>query len=170
MPRPARRRHLLRLAALVPALAAAGCAGLALREPVEVSVVGLEPLPGQGMEGRFLLKLRVQNPNEQPIAFDGVHVALDVRGGRLATGVSDASGTVPRFGETVIAVPVSVPVGALVRQAIGVATGDRTRFDYRLTGRLAGPGFGGVRFDSSGELTLPAEPRAPGTSPVPGPQ
>jgi hypothetical protein len=85
-----------------------------------------------------------------------VSVRLDVRGQRLASGVSDARGTVPRFGETVLAVPVTVPVAAMVRQAIGLATGDRTRLDYELTGRLAGPGFGGVGFSSTGELALPA--------------
>ena len=54
-----------------------------------------------------------------------------------------------------ISVPVTVPVTAMVRQAMGFATGDRTRLDYELRGRLAGPGFGGARFSSTGELTLP---------------
>src|SRR5215207_4186762 len=138
----------------------AACASLTGREPVIVDVVGVEPLPGQGMEGRFLVKLRVQNPNEAPVEFEGVAVTLDVRGGRLASGVSDVRGTVPRFGETVIAVPVTVPVTAMIRQALGFAAGDPTRLDYRLRGRLAGPGFGGVRFDSTGELALPATPAA----------
>ena len=110
-------------------------------------MVGVEPLPSQGMEGRFAVKLRVQNPNENPVEFDGVSVTLDIRGGRLASGVSDVRGTVPRFGETVITVPVTVPVTAMVRQALGFATGDRTRLDYELRGRLAGSGFGGVRFE-----------------------
>jgi LEA14-like dessication related protein len=108
------------------------------------------------MEGRFLVKLRVQNPNEQALDYDGVSIELDVRGSRLATGVSDARGSVPRFGEAVLEVPVSVPVSAMVRQALGFATGDRSRVDYRVRGRLAGPGFGAVSFSSSGELTLPA--------------
>ena len=82
-------------------------------------------------------------------------VTLDVRGTRLASGVSDMRGTVPRFGETVIIVPVTVPATAMLRQALGFATGDRTRLDYELRGRLAGPGFGGVRFSSTGELTMP---------------
>ena len=132
----------------------AACAALTGREPVTVDVVGIEPLPSQGMEGRFAVRLRVQNPNETTIEFDGVSLTLDVRGGRLASGVSDVRGTVPRFGETVISVPVTVPVTAMVRQAIGFASGDRTRLDYELRGRLAGPGFGGVRFSSTGELTL----------------
>jgi LEA14-like dessication related protein len=141
----------LSLAALLSA-----CAGLPFGQPLNVNVVGLEPLAGQGMEGRFLVKLRVQNPNEQALDYDGVSIELDVRGSRLASGVSDARGSVPRFGESVLEVPVSVPVSAMVRQALGFATGDRSRVDYRLRGRLASTGFGGVSFSSSGELTLPA--------------
>jgi LEA14-like dessication related protein len=145
-----------RLAAALLLLALGACAGLAPRDPVNVNVVGLEQLPGQGMEGRFLVKLRVQNPNDKPIEYDGIAIDLDVRGSRLATGVSDERGTVPRFGESVIGVPVTVPVSALVRQALGFATGDRTRADYQLRGRLAGTGLGSVSFSSRGELTLPS--------------
>ena len=147
-----RRLLLLGLAPL------AACASLTGREALTVDVVGVEPLPSQGMEGRFAVKLRVQNPNENSVAFDGVSVTLNIRGGRLASGVSDVRGTVPRFGETVITVPVTVPVTAVLRQALGFATGDRTRLDYELRGRLAGSGFGGVRFESKGELTLPGGP------------
>jgi len=136
----------------------AACASLTGREPLSVDVAGIEPLPSQGMEGRFLVKLRVQNPNETPVDFDGISLRLDVRGQRLASGVSDARGTVPRFGETVLAVPVSVPVTAMLRQAMGLASGN-DGLDYELTGRLAGTGFGGVPFSSTGELTLPTAPR-----------
>lgn len=150
MPLP-RRRWLA--AALATPLAA--CATLSGREPLTVDVAGVEPLPGQGMEGRFLVRLRVQNPNTDPVPFDGVAITLDVRGQRFASGVSDVSGTVPRFGETVLAVPVTVPVSAMVAQMMSLASGSSPRLDYDLRGRLAGPGFGGVRFSSSGELTLP---------------
>jgi LEA14-like dessication related protein len=143
------------LLALLPLVA---CATLTGREPVLVDVVGVEPLPGQGMEGRFLVRLRVQNPNTEPVEFDGVAITLDVRGNRLASGVSDVRGTVPRFGEAVLAVPVTVPVSAMLAQALSLASGDRARLDYELRGRLAGPAFGGVSFRWTGELTFPKPP------------
>lgn len=150
---------MVRRAILTGMLAATlgGCAGLG-HEALNVNVVGLEPLAGEGMEARFALKMRVQNPNDVALEFDGVALALDLRGERFATGVSDAKGVVPRFGETVLTVPVSVPVSAIVQQVIGFATGDRTRVDYRVRGRLAGPGFGSVHFDSNGEIQLPTAP------------
>jgi LEA14-like dessication related protein len=146
---------LARLLCLAATLLLSACTTLGLPQPVEVDVVGIEALPGRGMEGRFLVTLRVVNPNDQPVDYDGVHVVLELRGNRLASGVSDDRGTVPRFGEAVVAVPMSVPVSALVRQALDVASGGTPRADYRLRGRLAGPGFGGVSFESRGDLSLP---------------
>lgn len=151
---PARRR-LLAASAATAVLGLAGCAGLGFGEPIDVIVAGIEPIPGEGVEARFALKLRVQNPNERPIDYDGVHVELDVRGTRLASGVSDQRGTVPRFGERLITVPMSVSVLGVVRQAIDFATGQQVKADYAMRGRLAGAGFGGVRFESKGQLQLP---------------
>jgi LEA14-like dessication related protein len=141
---------------VVLAISLGACAGLTGREPVQVNVVGVEPLQGQGLEVRFAVKLRVINPNDAPVEFNGVYVALDVRGSEFATGVSDQQGTVGRFGETVLTVPVTVSATAMLKQLIGFAAGDRSKVGYQLRGKLAGAGFGSVRFDSSGEFELPA--------------
>jgi len=153
--------HLLRLvrlfAAALVALAVTACATLGGRDPVNLNVVGLEPIPGQGMEMRFNLKLRVQNPNDSAIEFDGVALELNVNDHRFATGVSDQKGSVPRFGEAVISVPVSVSAFAAVRQALGLMD-ERTsgRVPYVLRARFGGPLFAGLRFTESGTLDLPA--------------
>ena len=81
--------------------AVTGCASMQGRDPLQVTVAGIEPLQGQGMELRMLVKLRVQNPNDSPVDYDGVAVEMDVQGKTFATGVTDARGSVPRFGETV---------------------------------------------------------------------
>lgn len=139
----------------VLAFLVAGCAGLGLREPLHVSVVDIEPRAGQGMEARFTVKLRIQNPNDAPLDFDGVSLDLDLRGKSFASGVSDQRGSVPRFGETVIAVPVTVPATSIIRQVFGLATGDRGKVEYQLRGRLGGVGLGGTRFEASGEIEMP---------------
>jgi LEA14-like dessication related protein len=133
----------------------AGCVSLGLREPVQVNVVGMEPLPGEGMEMRMAVKLRLQNPNDVAMDFDGISIVLDVRGSTFATGVSSERGSVPRFGETVVTVPVSVSALAAVRQAMGLVASQRPRVDYELRGRLAGSGLGDTRFESKGEIELP---------------
>lgn len=135
-----------------------GCAILQHPERINVAVAGIEPLEGQGLELRMLVKLRVQNPNDLPLEFNGVSVRIDVQGQRFATGVSDAAGSVPRFGEAIVSVPVSIPVFHIARQAIDFMKDEtRGKLEYELTGRIAGPAFSGVRFSSKGELTLPQE-------------
>lgn len=150
-------RRILLISALI--LILSGCAASGLREPLRVSIAGMEPLEGKGMEARFAVHLRIQNHGETPFDYDGVALDLDLRGTSFASGVSDQQGTIPRFGETVITVPVTVPATAIIRHAFGLATGDRTKVDYRLRGQLGGPGFAiGRYFDSKGEITLPTTP------------
>jgi len=142
----------------IGALLFGGCASLQGREPVQVIIAGVEPLQGEGLELRMLVKLRIQNPNDLPLDFNGVSVQMDVQGKLFATGVSDAVGSVPRFGETIIAVPVSVSLIRIAHQAIGVLTNEyRGKLAYEMTGRLAGPAFNSLHFKSNGEFTLPAE-------------
>lgn len=140
----------------VAALAMAGCASLPQKDPVQVTVAGIEGLPGEGMEVRMLVKLRVQNPNEAAIHYTGVFVKLDVLGKTFATGVSDESGVVPGFSEAVIAVPVTVSVLRMVRQVVGMLDGQPVnKIRYEMSGKLNGGLFGTERFESTGEFELP---------------
>jgi LEA14-like dessication related protein len=154
MPLPRLLRSFCLAAGLLAALG--GCASLQGRDPLEVNVVGLEPIEGQGLELRMAIKLRVQNPSDAPISYDGVALTLDLNGRSFATGVSDQSGQVPRYGETVLTVPVSVSAFSAMRQALGLA--DANSFEnvpYVLRGKLAGGTFGSARFSDSGTLSLP---------------
>ena len=109
------------------------------------------------MELRLLVRLRVQNPNDTPIEFDGVSLNLDVMGRDFASGVSDQAGTVPRFGEAVIAVPVTVSLMRMARQVLGMLDGKPAdKVTYSMSGKLHGASmFGTQRFTSRGEFELP---------------
>ena len=140
-----------------------GCASLQSRDPLQVTVAGVEPLEGQGMELRLLVKLRVQNPNDAPLDYNGVALEMDVQGKTFATGVSDANGSVPRFGETVIEVPVTASAFRMARQALGMMKGGGNgTIKYQLTGKLNGSGFSTVRFKNEGDLELPTSTGAGG--------
>jgi LEA14-like dessication related protein len=153
---------------VVASLALTACAGLQTTDPLQVTVAGVEALPGEGLELRMLVKLRVQNPNDADFAFDGAYVEIDVLGKTFATGVTDQTGTVPRFGETVVDVPVTVSVLRMVRQVMGVLDGRPVdKIDYVLEGKLHGTGISSRRFRSEGELALPTA--APGPAEVAGP-
>lgn len=153
---------------LVPVLLlVSACASLQGTDPLQVSLVGVESLPGEGLEARMAVKLRIQNPNNEPVDYDGVALTLEVRGLDFASGVSDARGSVPRFGETVLVVPVSVSAYAMAKQALTFALGDRSKVTFVARGKLAGSGFGGVRFESKGEFDLPAGLAAAPAAPAP---
>lgn len=137
-------------------LTLSACALFPNRDPLNINVVGIEPLPGQGLEVRMAVKLRLQNPNETAIEYTGVALDLDVNGKLLASGVSDQQGTIGRFSEGVLVVPVSVSAFAALRQAVGLTqTQSLDNLPYTLRGKLAGGLFGTMRFSDSGTLSLP---------------
>jgi len=144
---------------MLMALALGGCAILQQTDPLKVTVAGIEPLPGEGLELRMLVRLRVQNPNDTPIEYSGVYVELDVQERTFATGVSQESGTVAAFGESIISVPVTVSMLRMARQVMGMLDGkpvDTIRYDLR--GKLGGSALNSLRFESQGEFTLPGSP------------
>ena len=149
-------RHILLL--VIVALALAGCTSLAARDPLEVAVAGIEPMPdkGEGLELRLLVRLRVQNPNPDAISYSGAFVKVEVQDRTFATGVTDVGGTLPGFSEAVVEVPVTVSMLRMVRQVMGMkdaAEADRIR--YSMSGKL-----GSHRFSASGEFSLKPQPQA----------
>jgi LEA14-like dessication related protein len=144
------------LGAALMLLSLSACALFANRDPLNINVVGIDPLPGQGLEVRMAVRLRLQNPNETAIDYSGVALQLDVNDRLLASGVSDQQGTIGRFSETVLVVPVSVSAFAALRQAVGLTQTQRLdNLPYTLRGKLAGGVFGTLRFEDSGTLSLP---------------
>jgi hypothetical protein len=137
------------------------CASLQSRDPLQVTVAGIEPLQGQGLELRMNVKLRVQNPNDSPVDYSGVAVEMDVQGKTFATGVADLSGSIPRFGEAVITVPVTISAFRMARQAMGVFSGgELKKIEYEMTGKLGG-GFSATRFSTKGSFDFPADSTSP---------
>jgi LEA14-like dessication related protein len=159
-PRPGRIVGLYRLFTLstflmLVALTLNGCAGLFGADPLRVSVAGIEPIASQGLEIRFNVKLRVQNPNDSTVSFNGVSLDLELNGKPFASGVSDQAGTVQRFSETIVTVPLTVPAFAAVRQAFAVADAAQSgQIPYILRGKLAGGMTCTKRFINQGTLSL----------------
>lgn len=153
-----RRAFLVSLAAL----SLAGCAGMPSKDPLQVTVAGVEGLQGEGMEVRLLVKLRVQNPNPSPLSYTGTYVRFDVLDKTFATGVSSEAGTIPAFGEAVIGVPVTVSVLRMVRHVMGVLDGEPVdTIRYSLSGKLSAGAFSTERFRAEGEFELPKSEPGP---------
>ena len=140
---------------LLVGAAVAACAPIGLRESLRVNLAGLESLPGEGMESRWLARIRVQNPNDVSIAYNGLSAELDLNGKSFASGVSAAAGEIPRFGESVLELPLTVPAIAILRHVFGLISGDRSKATYRVHGFLNTGTFGRAPFNSTGEVELP---------------
>jgi LEA14-like dessication related protein len=147
---------------LLAVLWLAGCSHLTAQDPINVALVDVEPLAGGDLELRFALKLRVQNPNDVALPYDGISLALSLNGQTLANGVSNSKGSVPAYGETLLTVPMSISAFSLLKQAWSTAQNPPgERLPYRLTGKLGGGVFGPKRFTDEGALTWPVSaPRA----------
>lgn len=140
---------------LLALLALAACAGLSQRDPLFIDVAGIEQVPGEGMELNLAVRIRVQNPNDTAVQYDGVALALDVNGQTLASGVSDDVGTVPRYGQKVFTIPVTISAFNVARQVFGAMNAeDPAEVRYELRGKLEGGLFGTRRFEDQGMLRL----------------
>lgn len=132
-------------------LAAAGCATLGGREPVEVHVASITPLPSTAFEHRLRVDLRLRNPNDRAYEIDGLRFVLDVNGRRLASGVSNESATLPRLGEVVVPVTTTTSLLDVVNQIVAFAGRPQPQFEYRLRGKLFLAGlWGTIEFEREG--------------------
>jgi len=155
MLKPSRRRLAGLAVAMLGLTALGGCAGLqlGLKKP-EVTVSNIRLLDGNLLEQRFLLTLRVMNPNTSEIAIEGLTFKVDLNGQPFAKGVGNQPVVIPRLGEAMVEVTATTGLGGLLRQWKALGKG-RDKVDYRLSGRLVTGSFGGIDFDQTGEVELP---------------
>jgi hypothetical protein len=155
-----KRRHLFMqsIVMLITIALLSGCAGLPGQYAPHVSLAGIESLPGEGLELRFMLKLRVQNPGDADLHYDGVWVEVELRGQPLASGGAPVTGVVPRFGEAVVMLPVTASGLSVARQVMSLLLGSQDNgvgpMAYVIRGRLGGTGLGDGSFESRGEIDL----------------
>jgi len=139
------------------------CAAFSMQEPLSVTIADLQPIEVGILEQRYALKVRLLNPNDAEIIFDGVVFDLEVNDVAFAKGVSNQSSVIPRFGEAVIDVHAVSGLQNILMQINELLKGERTTLTYRIKGRLHTGGFGYTRFDSSGEIAIPAGLRQSGS-------
>jgi LEA14-like dessication related protein len=144
-------------------LVAGGCATLGGLKSPRVSVSRVAPLEMTLLEQKFLVQLRVQNPNDLELEVKGVTFDLDLNGKPFATGVSSQPVTIPRFGSSLVDLEVVSGLAGVLRQLKGMGGGAAPKFTYRLRGKLylENPFSATLAFDEAGEIDLQGRtPRA----------
>lgn len=155
MIRISRRRFVALAAASVGLSVLGGCAGwqLGMQKP-DVAVVNIRLLDGNLLAQRFVLTLRVTNPNTTEIAIEGLSFTVDLNGQPFAKGVSNQAVVIPRLGDATMEVTATTGLASFLRQLKALRKG-RDKVEYRIKGRLVTGNFGGINFDQSGEVGLP---------------
>lgn len=104
---------------------------------------------------RLTVKLRVQNPNAKAVDFRGVALQMDLDGRTVASGVSDVRAKIPRYGETVVGVPLTVSGLQVVGQALAIMTTARSgAIPYELRGKVGDDRSNPTRFAIEGEVGI----------------
>jgi LEA14-like dessication related protein len=138
----------------------AGCANVGVLdfdEP-EVELLALEPLPSQGMEARFLVRLRIVNPNSIPLEIEGMAYDISIRDSKILSGVSNQAMKVGAYDEGVAELEVAAGMFgslALLRDLMSnpVAGG----LPYKLNAKLSRRGLGGtLRVSREGQINISA--------------
>lgn len=141
-----------------------GCAAMyGLKEDPKISIADIRIQDVKAMEGIFLIKLRVLNPNDVPLDLHGVNCDLEINKRHFASGIGDSNQSVPAFGTAVVPVEVYASVldmvasvADLLHTAGKIPSKDKP-VPYTLQGtvRIGIHGFKKeVPFKSSGELSL----------------
>lgn len=140
----------------------AACAGGLAQKP-EISLASLD-LVGFGLfEQRFLLKLRIENPNDVDLPIEGLSFDVELNGEPFARGVSAQAVSVPRAGEALLEVRATSNLGGVLKQLRALPKDGRERIGYRISGQVTVGGLGSRPFERRGDLPLPlfGKPAAP---------
>lgn len=145
---------------VLAALGLAGCAqfGLGLEAP-KVSLADIRLLGGGLLEQRFLLTLRVFNPNARDIPVDALSFQVELNGLEFAQGSSSRPVVLQANGDTLVEVEGISNLASVVDQLRGLGRGHpgEEGMHYRIHGRLHSSALGVVPFDRKGQIALPEE-------------
>jgi len=137
-----------------------GCAALYPRmERPRINIANVMPMDIKLFEQVFDLELRIQNPNDTPLAVNGLAFELELNDKRFATGVSNQSLVIDRLSSDVIHVEAITTLVSFLRQVAEYQQTQNPRVTYRIKGSIySGSAGTKLHFDDSGEIKIPIEP------------
>lgn len=124
-----------------------------LKDP-EVRLVNVEVVRAKLLEQRFVLRFRVDNPNDISLPVRGLDYSVYLNEVKLADGTSTASFSVPAHGRHEFDVPVRTNLWRHMRQVVKALEKPEEPIRYRLIGVVkTGFWFGrSVHMSRNGEI------------------
>jgi len=145
-------------------LCLSGCAGIyGLKEDPKISIADIRIQEVKALEGIFLIKLRIINPNDVPLDLRGINCDLEINNRHFASGVGDSNQSVPAYGTAIVPVEVYASVLDLISSvadlmhSAGKISRNEEPLPYTLQGtvRVGIHGFSKeIPFKSKGEISL----------------
>lgn len=145
----------------VAALAAviAGCSAMALIEPLELTLADLEISEMTLFETTLLARIRITNPNPEPLTIDGASFKLILEGRKIGSGTTPETFTIDRLDSQLVDAVFHVNNASAVLR-LGDILAQQT-VSYGVTGALFTQGTFGtrkLRINKSGRLDLTEGP------------
>lgn len=114
-----------------------GCATMNLDyEEPSVELVSFKALPVNGFEQSFEIGLKLTNPNNFELPFNGISYQLSVAGEALAHGVSANIPTAAAYGESRFVVPVSASLIGGLKVIRALINSQGKDISYQLRAKL----------------------------------
>ena len=137
-----------------------GCSSLLtddFRDP-EVRLLKVDVVKAKLLEQKFVLRFRIDNPNDMSLPIRGLNYNVKLNGVLLAEGQSDKSFTVPARGHQTFEVPVRTNLWRHLKRIVNSLEDPDEPISYQLQGEVkTGLMFGrSVHMSRNGEI-IPGE-------------
>ncbi|SDF24861.1 LEA type 2 family protein [Phytopseudomonas seleniipraecipitans] len=123
-------------------------------EDPDVRLVNVDVVRAKLLEQRFVLRFRIDNPNDVSLPVRGLNYVVHLNDVKLAEGESEVWFTVPAKGHTEFDVPVRTNLWRHVRQVVKLLEQPDQPISYRLQGQVKTGLFFGrrVHMSRNGEI------------------
>lgn len=141
--------------------AAAGCASLVSdMDPPKVTMESFRSLPSDSGAPRFEIKLRVQNPNKEPLDIVGISYGIEILNRELVSGVTNDVPRIDAYSEGIVTLDASLQMFELLRLLAGLGTAPADELDYRFSAKIDFKGLVPTqRVEETGQINLGAQAR-----------
>ena len=140
---------------LLLAVALSGCALFVPKfQTPQLAIVDVQVIKANFLQQRLRVRMRVQNPNDRSLPIQGLTYTVYLGGEEFATGVSDASFTVPALGNAEFNMDVTANAAGALFAVLSKPRGQG--IDYRMKGRveLSRGWLRSIPFEQSGSFVV----------------